>query len=92
MDAEVLAEAVATRPQRLDLAFRHYEKERRRHVAFYQWVSRVMMPFFQSDLAVLGVFRDFFVPKLCRIPWTRRQMLEVLAGLKLSPWEKLKIR
>jgi 2-polyprenyl-6-methoxyphenol hydroxylase-like FAD-dependent oxidoreductase len=57
MDAEALAEAVAARPDRLDLAFAQYEQERRQHVEFYQWISRMMMPFFMHlDCCVISLF------------------------------------
>jgi hypothetical protein len=51
-----------------------------------------MMPFFQSTIEPLGWSRDLAMPLLCRVPWVRHQMIEVLAGMRVSLWRRTRIR
>jgi 2-polyprenyl-6-methoxyphenol hydroxylase-like FAD-dependent oxidoreductase len=81
-DALALAEAVATLPLREALPA--YSARRRRHLAFYQWVTRALTPFFQSDAVPLGWLRDVFMGPLCAIPPIRRLMLRSMAGISLG--------
>ena len=82
MDAEALANAIGQHARAAD-AFIAYERERRAHTAFYQFVSRWMMPFFQCSAPGIGLLRDIGMPMLSAIPTTRRWMVEVLAGVRM---------
>jgi 2-polyprenyl-6-methoxyphenol hydroxylase-like FAD-dependent oxidoreductase len=81
IDAVVLADAldVARDPAE---AFALYARVRRSHVRFYQYASRIMTPFFQSDAESLAWLRDRTFDPMRHVPWLHRQMLHTLAGLK----------
>ncbi|MCA9311102.1 MAG: FAD-dependent monooxygenase [Phycisphaerales bacterium] len=80
-DASVLARMIEREPT-LDAALSAYERARRRHVRFYQFASRWLTPWFQSERDLLGLVRDAGFGPMCRVGPTRRQMLRSLAGIK----------
>ncbi|MBI1385918.1 MAG: NAD(P)-binding protein [Rhizobiales bacterium] len=59
-----------------------YARKRRNHVRFYQWASRLLTPFFQSDARALARVRDLTFAPMARVPFLRRQMAWTLAGMK----------
>lgn len=81
IDALMLAECVQ-RAATLEAAFADYSRSRRGHVRYYQWASRWLTPFFQSDSRTAAFIRDAFAPWLHRIPYTYRQSLRTIAGIK----------
>ena len=81
LDAQALAVALAAKPNIAD-AFAAYARERTRHVAIYQRLSRWLTPRFQSDSRVLAPLRDTFFAPLGRLPYAKPQMLKILAGTK----------
>lgn len=80
-DALALQEALA-QPGALEPRLTAFEQARRAHNAWYQWASRWLTPFFQSRLAPLGWLRDGLMGPLCRVPVTRRLMLQSMAGVQ----------
>jgi 2-polyprenyl-6-methoxyphenol hydroxylase-like FAD-dependent oxidoreductase len=85
LDAQALASALETQRD-IDDALAAYARERTRHVAIYQWLSRRLTPLFQSDSRVLAPLRDVFFGPVGRLPLARQQMLKILAGTKRSWW------
>ena len=85
LDAQALAASVSTYA-RLDDALAAYARERERHVAVYQFVSRWLTPLFQSGSRTLGPLRDACFGPLGRLPYLQPQMLKILAGTKRSWW------
>lgn len=88
-DAWTIAAALrryGDRDANLDAALDAYAGSRRQHVAYYQWVSKVMTPAFQSGLTPLAWLRDGAMPTAARVPWVRRQMVTTLMGVRTSPW------
>jgi 2-polyprenyl-6-methoxyphenol hydroxylase-like FAD-dependent oxidoreductase len=81
IDAVVLVDALSVASD-LQAAFELYARARRGHVRFYQFASRLMTPFFQSDSRCLAGLRDLFFHPMRRVPWLHREMLRTLAGLK----------
>lgn len=81
IDAVVLADSLASCGD-LAAALRCYETARRRHVRFYQHASALMTPFFQSDSRTLALLRDVSFRHFKRVPYLRREMVRMLAGLK----------
>ena len=81
LDAHVLARCLETHAD-VDAALAAYSAERRAHLRFYAWASRLMTPVFQSHLGMLGPPRDLLLHPIARIPWMRRQFLASLAGAK----------
>lgn len=79
-DALVLADCLAQHAE-LGIALRRYSRLRRRQLRYYQWASRWLTPFFQSQLAPLGWLRDALLGPLSRGPLSRL-MLTTLAGLR----------
>lgn len=63
-------------------AFRAFVRAQRAYVRYYQAVTFVLSPFFQSDWELLALGRDAVLPWLPRLPLVRRQMLMTVAGLK----------
>lgn len=81
LDAQALAVALAGYPNIAD-ALAAYARERTRHAAIYQTLSRWLTPLFQSDSRVLAPLRDTFFGPLGRLPYAKTQMLNILAGTK----------
>lgn len=81
IDAVVLADAVAHAPD-LGAGLRRYERNRRRHVRFYQRAGALMTPFFQSDSLLLAKLRDLTFDRMKAVPYLHREMIRTLAGLK----------
>jgi 2-polyprenyl-6-methoxyphenol hydroxylase-like FAD-dependent oxidoreductase len=81
IDAVVLADCLATAAD-VPAAFARYQAARKRHVRFYQHASALMTPFFQSDIGAYGWVRDVSFRHLKRVPYLRREMVRMLAGLK----------
>lgn len=90
LDATALADSLSSEPD-LPRALAEYERRRRAHIWTYQIISRWMMPFFQNSFEPPGWARDVAMPLLCRIPWVRHQMIEVLAGHRVSLWSRRRI-
>ncbi|MBS0658369.1 MAG: FAD-dependent monooxygenase [Verrucomicrobia bacterium] len=87
LDAATLAAALQEDP--LEVALARYSERRRAHLRFYQFATRWTTPFFQSDWLPLGWLRDFGFPIANAIPWSRREMVATMAGLKTGPFRRL---
>jgi 2-polyprenyl-6-methoxyphenol hydroxylase-like FAD-dependent oxidoreductase len=81
LDAAALSDALGTAAD-LNDALSAYAAARRRHVRFYQWASHWFTPLFQSDSIVAALFRDVAMPAARLLPWSRRETVRTLAGLK----------
>ncbi|MCD9028428.1 FAD-dependent monooxygenase [Luteimonas sp. BDR2-5] len=78
LDAEALRDAL--RLHAPDAALPHYQRERRKHVAIYQFWSRWLTPIFQSEHDLLATARDLAFLPMGRLPGGRGHMLRVLSG------------
>ena len=81
-DAALFAEALAETGNEFHNACLLFAKRRSRQVRFYQSLTRILTPFFQSRGTWKGVARNLFLPWFPTIPFVRRQMLRTLCGLK----------
>jgi 2-polyprenyl-6-methoxyphenol hydroxylase-like FAD-dependent oxidoreductase len=81
-DAWVLSETVNQVGRDVPGALIHFAEQRRAHLLFYQWATRLLTPFFQSDAPLLGFLRDQTMGALCRLPFFSRQGLGAMAGYK----------
>jgi len=88
MDAMALASSLS-REDTIGTALGSYHAARRRHVAFYQFASRWLTPFFQSDSRVLGFVRDATFGLASMVPFAEGQMLRTLAGIKTGPFSEI---
>lgn len=88
LDAAALAQALQRQPD-IDRALHLYDRERRRHVWIYQFISRWLTPLFQSERDWAGRLRDLAFGPAGRLPGLRGEMLKVLAGVKCGLWHSL---
>ena len=79
MDVMALTQAIET-SSTIAEALQAYAKARRFHVRLYQAMSAVFTPFYQSDSALLPVFRDWLVAPMTRIPGAPRLLANIVAG------------
>gem|GEM_PF-167296 len=66
----------------IDQALARYHQLRRRQLAYYQFTTRALTPFFQSRSRLLGPLRDIAFRAAHPIGPLRRQMLRTMAGVK----------
>jgi 2-polyprenyl-6-methoxyphenol hydroxylase-like FAD-dependent oxidoreductase len=89
IDAWVLAECIQS-GSHVDSALDAYNRQRKQHLAYYQFVTRWLTPFFQSDYAVLGALRDIFMPMMNRFDVFNRAMVMGMCGTADGhPWKPL---
>lgn len=81
LDAVALGQILAAEPDAApEVLRRRLMQARRRHVAIYQWLSRWLTPWFQSDSRWLGPVRDWLAGPVARIPGLDRLAARVLSG------------
>jgi 2-polyprenyl-6-methoxyphenol hydroxylase-like FAD-dependent oxidoreductase len=88
IDAVTLAHAIA-RASSVDAAIQTYRRLRRSHTDYYQWMSAVLTPAYQSDSRFLAWFRDVFFLPMSRLPVGRTFMQRTLTGyarMGFTPW------
>lgn len=90
IDAVVLAECI-NEEETLGDALKTYNKKRQKHVWFYQWASRLLTPFFQSDSWVFAKLRVLICDIPCKIPPLRKISAHVLSGTKVGFFSSLNI-
>jgi 2-polyprenyl-6-methoxyphenol hydroxylase-like FAD-dependent oxidoreductase len=81
MDAWALARSIEEEGNLL-AALLAYERRRASTLAYYQWASHMLTPFFQSRLAPLGWMRDTFMGPMHYLPGVRSMMTSTLAGTR----------
>lgn len=85
LDAAALAHALAGASS-LDAALESYAAARRRHVRFFQALSALFTPFYQSDSVVLPFLRDRLVATLARVPPAPRLLSAMVSGTLVDPF------
>ena len=90
LDAYALALALRSSDDIAD-ALAGYAALRRRHVRFYQALSAMFTPFYQSDSRVLPVLRDWIVAPATRLPVVRGFTAAMVAGTIFDPRQTLRI-
>jgi len=90
MDAATLSDCIETHST-LDDALAKYSELRKRHLGFYQYATRMLTPFFQSDYITLGMLRDLTFPIVTKVPWVRKQMTASMCGVKDGIFSRLKL-
>ena len=56
---------------------------------FYQWVSHLLTPFYQSDSNLLPWLRDTFFEPVSKVPGIAPLITKLGAGMMLSPIKEL---
>lgn len=91
LDAASLAQAVEECAD-VGLALQRYDRDRRDHVAIYQFISRWLTPLFQSELDWAARLRDLGFGPLAKLPLLRGETLKVLAGVKRGLFGRMALR
>jgi 2-polyprenyl-6-methoxyphenol hydroxylase-like FAD-dependent oxidoreductase len=81
VDAIALADALARGPT-LEAALATYSLGRKHHLDYYQWATRFLTPFFQSDYEALATLRDTFMGAACKLHYVRTRMIRTMCGLE----------
>lgn len=84
-DAMALADAIdeaENSGRDVGAALASYSDGRRDHLDFYQFATRWLTPFFQSDVTLFGFLRDVLMPAATRVPLLRRRMVRSMAGVE----------
>jgi 2-polyprenyl-6-methoxyphenol hydroxylase-like FAD-dependent oxidoreductase len=81
VDAMALAGALS-RPRSVREALQAYSHAREDHLGYYQWATRALTPFFQSEQRWLGWVRDAFMGTACKLPYVRTRMIRTMCGLE----------
>ena len=81
VDALTFANAM-TQANTIPAAFKLYEKKRRGQIRYYQWATRSLTPFFQSNSRTLGWIRDLSMGLSCRIPLISNLMISTMCGFQ----------
>lgn len=87
-DARTLAQTL-TESDSLPEALTRYSERRRRHLRFYQFATRWLTPFFQSDSRLAASLRDCALPLLSRSAFFDRQMTRTMIGVKTGPLSEI---
>lgn len=78
LDAMALAESVQSQP--LDRALKHYARRRRLHVQFYQAVSDVFTPFYQSSNPLYPFLRNNLLHPVSQVWPANRALTALVSG------------
>lgn len=81
----------AQKNQNIDwsLLWQHYHQLRHSSTQFYQFLSRLLTPLYQSDQWWAGGLRDLVFPWMYQIPYFRKEMAITISGLKTGPFQQL---
>lgn len=88
LDAWALGQAMQ-QAQDWNQVWPQYHQLRLSSIRFYQGLSRMLTPFYQSHRRDLGWLRDAGFSWMYRIPWLRQQMARTIAGIKLNPLQDM---
>ena len=91
LDAQALAIALRSTPD-LAAALAAYAGLRRWHMRFYQALSALFTPFYQSDSRLLPPLRDWLIAPATRLPLARRFVAATVAGTVLDPRKRLELQ
>ncbi len=84
LDAASLCAALAREPSVSDAIVRHL-RQRQLHIRFYQLLSRVLTPFYQSDSRLLPMSRDVMIGPATKLPLLRNLITTLVTGELLDP-------
>ncbi len=68
-----------------------YHQLRAPSIRFYQSMSRMLTPFYQSHSRSYGVLRDVSFRWMYRIPWLRQHMAATISGIKTGPLSEMSL-
>ena len=86
LDAWALSQSIAhaRQAERIDwmALWQHYHQQRASSTQFYQFLSRLITPLYQSEHWWAGGLRDLSFAWMYKIPYFRKQMALTVSGLK----------
>lgn len=85
LDAHALAFALS-RSYSVEEAFRTYAQIRRWHVRLFQFLSKMLTPFYQSDSRTIPFLRDTLVSTVAKVPAVSRVLTSMVAGTLIDPF------
>ena len=71
------------------ILWQHYHQQRRSSTQFYQFLSRLLTPMYQSDHWWAGGIRDLTFPWMYQIPYFRKEMAITISGLKTGMFQQM---
>lgn len=80
IDAVTFADCFAA-ADTVEAALAAYSAARRHHLNYYQFMTRFLTPFFQSDSRLLGFVRDVTFPWSKWLGFLRRRMVRTMLGI-----------
>ena len=93
LDAWAFSQSLQTtqKNQQIDwsMLWQHYHQQRRSSTQFYQFLSRLLTPLYQSDHWWAGSIRDLTFPWMYQIPYFRKEMAITISGLKTGMLQQL---
>ena len=93
LDAWAFSQSLQTaqKNQQIDwsILWQHYHQQRRSSTQFYQFLSRLLTPLYQSDHWWAGSIRDLTFPWMYQIPYFRKEMAITISGLKTGMFEQM---
>jgi 2-polyprenyl-6-methoxyphenol hydroxylase-like FAD-dependent oxidoreductase len=90
LDAWAIGKAFAASENYADV-WAHYHRVRLPSIRFYQSMSRLLTPFYQSHSKSYGVLRDFGFAWMYRVPWLRQQMAATISGVKTGAMREMNL-
>jgi len=90
LDAWAIGQAFATSENYADV-WKHYHRVRQPSIRFYQTMSRLLTPLYQSHSKGNGILRDTSFTWMYRVPWLRKQMAATISGVKTGPMRAMNL-
>ncbi|WP_336936316.1 NAD(P)/FAD-dependent oxidoreductase [Acinetobacter beijerinckii] len=96
LDAWAFSQSLQTakKNQQIDWStlWQHYHQQRRSSTQFYQFLSRLLTPLYQSNHWWAGGIRDLTFPWMYQIPYFRKEMAITISGLKTNMFQQMSYR
>lgn len=96
LDAWAFSQSLQTakKNQQIDwsILWQHYHQQRRSSTQFYQFLSRLLTPLYQSNHWWAGGIRDLTFPWMYQIPYFRKEMAITISGLKTNMFQQMSYR
>ena len=73
----------------IDKALEVFLRLRGFHVRYYQLISQLFTPFYQSDSKLLPLLRDYLAAPASRLPIARGILSDLVSGMLGGPLERL---
>ena len=88
LDAWALGQAFS-QARDYPMLWAQYHRMRKPSIRFYQSMSRLLTPFYQSHSRSFGMMRDVGFNAMYRLPWLPKQMATTISGTKTGAFSKM---